>query len=45
MIELKTDDEIERMRTTGRFVAEVLTELSGLAGVGVNLPDLEHHAR
>ncbi|WP_019970865.1 type I methionyl aminopeptidase [Mycobacterium sp. 141] len=45
MIELKTDAEIEKMRTTGRFVAQVLTELAGLAEVGVNLLDLEHHAR
>jgi methionyl aminopeptidase len=45
MIELKTPAEIERMRTTGRFVARVLTELGELAGVGVNLLDLEHHAR
>ncbi|MGV0806213.1 type I methionyl aminopeptidase [Mycolicibacterium setense] len=45
MIELKTADEIEKMRVTGRFVAEVLGELSGLAEVGVNLLDLEHHAR
>lgn len=45
MIELKTDAEIEKMRTTGRFVAQVLAELGGLAEVGVNLLDLEHHAR
>ncbi|BBX91257.1 type I methionyl aminopeptidase [Mycolicibacterium boenickei] len=45
MIELKTADEIEKMRITGRFVAEVLSALSGLAEVGVNLLDLEHHAR
>lgn len=45
MIELKTGAEIEKMRTTGRFVAEVLAELSGIAEVGVNLLDLEHHAR
>lgn len=45
MIELKTEAEIEKMRVTGRFVAEVLGELSGLAEVGVNLLDLEHHAR
>ncbi|MDH6197533.1 methionyl aminopeptidase [Mycobacterium frederiksbergense] len=45
MIELKTAAEIECMRTTGRFVAEVLTELSARADVGVNLLDLEHHAR
>lgn len=45
MIELKTADEIEKMRVTGRFVAEVLSALSGLAEIGVNLLDLEHHAR
>jgi methionyl aminopeptidase len=45
VIELKTDAEIEKMRTTGRFVAQVLAELGGLAEVGVNLLDLEHHAR
>ncbi|PWW61906.1 type I methionyl aminopeptidase [Actinokineospora spheciospongiae] len=45
MIELKSPAEIERMHTTGRFVAQVLTELGDLADVGVNLLDLEHHAR
>lgn len=45
MIELKTAAEIEKMRVTGRFVAEVLSTLSGLAEIGVNLLDLEHHAR
>lgn len=45
MIELKTDVEIARMRTTGRFVAEVLAELGAMADVGVNLLDLEHRAR
>ncbi|BDY26223.1 type I methionyl aminopeptidase [Mycolicibacterium mageritense] len=45
MIELKTSAEIEQMRTTGRFVAEVLTELSAMADVGLNLLDLEHRAR
>jgi methionyl aminopeptidase len=45
VIELKTPDEIERMRVTGRFVAEVLAELRAKAAVGVNLLDLEHHAR
>ncbi|MDV3124402.1 type I methionyl aminopeptidase [Mycobacterium sp. 21AC1] len=45
MIELKTPDEIERMRVTGGFVAAVLAELGGVADVGVNLLDLEHHAR
>ena len=45
MIELKTPAEIDRMRITGRFVAEVLTELSAKAAIGVNLVDLEYHAR
>jgi methionyl aminopeptidase len=45
MIELKSAAEIERMRTTGQFVAQVLSELGELADVGVNLLDLEHHVR
>jgi methionyl aminopeptidase len=45
VIELKTAAEIARMRITGRFVAEVLDELSALADVGVNLLELEHRAR
>ncbi|GGP55300.1 type I methionyl aminopeptidase [Saccharothrix coeruleofusca] len=45
MIELKSPAEIERMHVTGQFVAHVLSELSDLADVGVNLLDLEHHAR
>lgn len=45
MIELKTPAEIDRMHETGRFVAEILTEIGTLADVGVNLLDLEHHAR
>jgi methionyl aminopeptidase len=45
MIELKTPAEIERMRTTGQFVAQLLSELGELADVGVNLLDLEHHVR
>ncbi|MFD7660331.1 type I methionyl aminopeptidase [Actinosynnema sp. NPDC059797] len=45
MIELKTPAEIERMRVTGSFVAEVLSEVGRLAEVGVNLLDLEHHVR
>lgn len=45
MIELKSPAEIERMRVTGQFVAEVLAELGELADVGVNLLDLERHAR
>lgn len=45
MIELKTPAEIDRMHVTGRFVAEVLTEVGRRADVGVNLMDLEHHVR
>ena len=45
MIELKTPDEIDRMHVAGRFVAEVLTEVGRRADVGVNLLDLEQHAR
>jgi methionyl aminopeptidase len=45
VIELKTPAEIQRMHVTGRFVAEVLTEVGRLADVGVNLMDLEHHVR
>ncbi|MEJ2889792.1 type I methionyl aminopeptidase [Actinomycetospora aeridis] len=45
MIELKTPAEIERMHEAGRFVAHVLTELGARAAVGVNLLDLEQHAR
>lgn len=45
MIELKTPAQIQRMLVTGRFVAEVLTEVGRVADVGVNLLDLEHHVR
>ena len=45
MIELKSPAEIERMEVTGRFVGELLAELGERAAVGVNLLDLEHHAR
>lgn len=45
MIELKSAEEIGRMAVTGRFVGELLAELSGIAAVGVNLMDLEHYAR
>jgi methionyl aminopeptidase len=45
VIELKSAEEIGRMAVTGRFVGELLAELSGVAAVGVNLMDLEHHAR
>nr|MDT0658419.1 type I methionyl aminopeptidase [Micromonospora sp. DSM 115978] len=45
MIELKSTEEIRRMAVAGRFVGELLAELSEVATVGVNLMDLEHHAR
>src|SRR5688572_10843861 len=45
MIELKSPAEIEKMRVTGAFVAEVLTKVGARADVGVNLLDLEQHAR
>jgi methionyl aminopeptidase len=45
VIELKSADEIGRMAVTGQFVGELLAELSGVAAVGVNLMDIEHHAR
>jgi methionyl aminopeptidase len=45
VIELKSAAEIERMHVTGQFVAQVLAELAEVAAVGVNLLDLEHHAR
>ncbi len=45
MIEFKSAGEIERMAVTGKFVGELLAEVEGLAAVGVNLMDLEHHAR
>ena len=45
MIELKSAEEIDRMAVAGRFVGELLAELSSVAAVGVNLLDLEHHAR
>jgi len=45
VIELKSPDQIERMGVTGRFVGEVLAELGEIAEVGVDLMDLEHHAR
>ncbi|MFY1692058.1 type I methionyl aminopeptidase [Plantactinospora sp. WMMB782] len=45
MIEFKSAEEIGRMAVAGRFVGELLAELSGVAAVGVNLMDLEHHAR
>src|SRR5690349_4324604 len=33
------------MAVAGQFVGELLAELSGVAAVGVNLMDIEHHAR
>jgi methionyl aminopeptidase len=45
VIELKSADEISRMAVAGQFVGELLAELSGVAAVGVNLMDVEHHAR
>ncbi|MGW0035628.1 type I methionyl aminopeptidase [Gordonia sp. NPDC003376] len=45
MMELKTPAEIDRMAVTGAFVAEVLTTLSARAEPGVNVLDLEKHAR
>jgi methionyl aminopeptidase len=45
VIELKSAEEIGRMAVAGQFVGELLAELSGVAGVGVNLMDIEHHAR
>ena len=44
-IELKTPAQIEQIAVTGRFVADVLTELSAMAEPGVNVMDLEHRAR
>ena len=45
MVELKTTNEIEAMRVTGAFIAELLTDLAARAKPGVNLLDLEHRAR
>lgn len=45
MLELKTPREIEKMRTTGAFIAELLDDLQSRAATGVNLLDLEQRAR
>jgi methionyl aminopeptidase len=45
MIELKTADEINKMAVTGEFVAATLATLSLEAQPGVNLMQLEQHAR
>jgi methionyl aminopeptidase len=45
VIELKTPAEIDKMAVTGEFVAQTLATLSGEVRPGVNLMQLEHHAR
>lgn len=45
MIDVKTAREIDLMAVTGEFVADTLATLSAQAQPGVNLMDLEHHAR
>jgi len=45
VIELKSAEEIGRMGVAGQFVGELLAELRGVAAVGVNLMDIERHAR
>ncbi|MEJ3655500.1 type I methionyl aminopeptidase [Actinomycetes bacterium KLBMP 9759] len=45
MLELKTPREIDAMRVTGAFIAELLGDLAARAQVGVNLLDLEQRAR
>jgi methionyl aminopeptidase len=45
VIELKTADEVAKMAVTGAFVAETLATLSREAQPGINLMQLEHHAR
>ncbi|MFC4128561.1 type I methionyl aminopeptidase [Nocardia rhizosphaerae] len=45
MVELKTPAELERMRVTGRFVADVLAGVHARAVVGVNLLELETYVR
>ncbi len=45
MIELKTPAEIEKMAVTGRFVAETLQAVGGMAEPGIDVMDLEHEAR
>ncbi len=44
MIELRTPDEIERMRPAGRFVAEVLSTLRRETTVGTNLLAIDDRA-
>ncbi|MGW5317629.1 type I methionyl aminopeptidase [Nocardia thailandica] len=45
MVELKSPREIEKMRVTGGFVADVLAGVHERAAVGVNLLDLEAYVR
>jgi methionyl aminopeptidase len=45
MIELKTAAEIDKMAVTGEFVRQTLATLATEAQPGVNLMQLEHHAR
>ncbi|MDO9379417.1 MAG: type I methionyl aminopeptidase [Nocardioidaceae bacterium] len=45
MIDMKTPAQIEQMHVTGRFVGEVLEQLTASARVGVDLLDLEQQAR
>ena len=45
MIELKSAHEIDKMAVTGEFVADTLATLSAEAEPGVNLMQLERHAR
>jgi methionyl aminopeptidase len=44
MIELRTPTEIEQMRPAGRFVAEVLTHMREVVGVGTNLLEIDEIA-
>ncbi|MFF2084205.1 type I methionyl aminopeptidase [Nocardia sp. NPDC058176] len=45
MVELKSPAEIERMRVTGGFVADVLAGVRERAVIGVNLLELEAYVR
>lgn len=44
MIELRTPAEIEQMKPAGRFVGEVLTHLSQVVDVGMNLLEIDEIA-
>lgn len=45
VLELKTSQEIDAMRNTGAFIAELLDDLQSRAQVGINLLELERRAR